>query len=79
MVFPATVCPTLQLVEPSLLFFTTYISGAEDKPWPTVVSDPVPVQVTILKPAVGFAETVDAVLPFELDVVPFAANQFHAT
>ena len=65
-------------VEDKFLIIIT--SGTTPKPWPTVVWLPVPVYLTILKPAVVFAETVEDVAPSEFaEPAELPAFQFQAT
>ena len=59
--------------------FTIINFGAAPNPWPTVVTDPLPVYLTILIPAVWFTETVDAKVPSELAEPAPPAFQFQPT
>ena len=53
------------------------ISGAWLSPWPTVAFEPVPVHLTILKPAVVFALTELVIEPSELAAAVRPPFQFH--
>ena len=53
----------LQLSE-ALVFLIWTILGATPNPWPIVAPEtPLPVYLTILNPAVVFADTVEFILP----------------
>ena len=64
----------------ALVFLTIIRLGTAPRPCPIVAALPVPVKVTIEKPAVVFADTVEVTLPSALDEPEeLPALQFQAT
>jgi hypothetical protein len=62
-----------------VLLLAMIIAGVVPSPCPTEDVVPVPVYETILNPAVGFALTVEVIVPSVLVALDPPAFQFHAT